>query len=129
MIHRIHRFSRLCYLIAAGLLVSGCTGLTLAGSHGAAAPEGAAGPVPSNTIVIDNFTFSPQTLTVSAGTTLTWINRDDVPHTVTSSAAPRTLDSPALDTGDRYQVTFRSPGIYAYYCAVHPHMTGTITVQ
>src|SRR5437588_12517547 len=83
---------------------------------------------PANRVVIDNFTFEPQVLTVRVGTTVTWINRDDVPHTATSQGKPREFDSKALDTDDQFSHTFKTAGAYRYFCAVHPHMTGTIIV-
>jgi plastocyanin len=78
-------------------------------------------------VVIDNFTFAPQRLTIKAGTTVTWTNRDDIPHTVTSKTA--VFRSKALDTGDTFTFTFTAPGSYPYFCALHPHMTGTIVVE
>ena len=84
---------------------------------------------PANQVVIDNFTFEPQVLTVSAGATVTWINRDDVPHTATAKEKPREFDSKALDTDEKYSHTFKAKGTYAYFCAVHPHMTGKIIVK
>ena len=76
---------------------------------------------------IDNFTFNPQALTVKAGTTVTWTNKDDIPHTV--AAVNRQFKSKALDTDDAYSFTFTTPGTYAYFCSLHPHMTGTIVVE
>jgi plastocyanin len=83
---------------------------------------------PATGISIDNFTFTPQTVTVKAGTTVTWTNKDDIPHGIaaTNNAFPR---SKALDTDDSYSFTFTTPGTYQYFCYVHPHMTGTIVVQ
>jgi plastocyanin len=75
---------------------------------------------------IDNFTFSPKVMTVKAGTTVTWTNNDDNPHTV---ADPGKFKSKALDTGDTYSFTFTTPGNYSYFCSLHPHMTGTIVVE
>jgi plastocyanin len=77
---------------------------------------------------IDNFTFSPQQLTVAPGTTVTWTNADDIPHTVTANDR-RTFKSKPLDTDDRFSFTFRQPGEYSYFCALHPHMTGKILVK
>ncbi|HXW42538.1 MAG TPA: cupredoxin family copper-binding protein [Xanthobacteraceae bacterium] len=79
-------------------------------------------------VSIDNFTFTPQTLTVKAGTTVTWTNRDDIPHGIASdnNAFPR---SKALDTDDSFSFTFTTPGTFRYFCYVHPHMTGTIVVE
>jgi len=78
-------------------------------------------------VKIDNFTFAPQRVTVKAGTTVTWINEDDIPHTVTSSA--KLFRSSALDTEDKFSFTFMTPGAYEYFCSLHPHMTGTIVVE
>jgi plastocyanin len=77
-------------------------------------------------VKIDNFTFGPQKLTVKVGDTVTWINGDDIPHTVVSVGKFR---SKALDTDDKYSFTFTAPGNYEYFCGLHPHMQGTITVQ
>jgi amicyanin len=78
-------------------------------------------------IGIDNFTFNPQNLTVKAGTTVTWTNKDDIPHAI--AAVNKEFKSKALDTGDAYSFTFTTPGTYAYFCSLHPHMTGTIVVE
>jgi amicyanin len=78
-------------------------------------------------VKIDNFTFSPPQLTVKAGTTVIWVNEDDIPHTVTSSA--RAFKSKALDSEDTYTFTFTTPGTYTYFCGLHPHMTGSIVVE
>ena len=83
-----------------------------------------AGPV---MVKIDNFSFMPQTLTVAAGTKVTWINKDDVPHTVTSN--DKTIKSRVLDTDDQFSYTFSTPGTNRYFCSVHPHMTGKIIVR
>jgi plastocyanin len=83
----------------------------------------------TNQIVIDNFTFDPPTLTIPVGTKVTWVNHDDVPHTATSTAKPKVFDSKTLDTNDRYSHVFAAPGIYEYFCAVHPKMTGKIVVK
>jgi amicyanin len=78
-------------------------------------------------VTIDNFTFAPHRLTVKRGTTVTWINRDDIPHTVT--AVDLQFRSKALDSDDSYSFTFTAPGTYAYFCSLHPRMTGTIVVE
>jgi amicyanin len=78
-------------------------------------------------IGIDNFTFNPQQLTIKAGATVTWTNKDDIPHTI--AAVTKQFKSKALDTGDAYSFTFTTPGTYAYFCSLHPHMTGTIVVE
>lgn len=76
---------------------------------------------------IDNFSFSSMSLTVSAGTTVTWINKDDVPHTVVSTE--KVFASPALDTDEKFSYTFAKPGTYPYYCSIHPKMTAKVVVQ
>jgi plastocyanin len=76
---------------------------------------------------IDNFTFAPQRMTVKVGTTVTWINDDDIPHTVASNT--KLFRSSALDTKDKFSFTFTTPGAYEYFCSLHPHMTGAIVVE
>jgi plastocyanin len=78
-------------------------------------------------VTIDNFTFEPQRLTVKAGTTVTWVNQDDIPHLVASTT--KVFKSKALDTDDKFSFTFTTPGVYDYFCSLHPHMTGTIVVE
>jgi amicyanin len=82
----------------------------------------------STAISIDNFTFTPPKVTVKAGTTITWTNKDDIPHGIaaTGNAFAR---SKALDTDNSYSFTFTTPGTYQYFCYIHPHMTGTIVVE
>jgi len=79
-------------------------------------------------VKIDNFSFGPATLTVPAGTTVTWVNHDDVPHNIVSSEG-KTLKSPVLDTDQKFSYTFSQPGTYAYFCGIHPRMTGKVIVQ
>jgi amicyanin len=83
---------------------------------------------PATTVSIDNFTFTPPTVTVKAGTTVTWSNKDDIPHGIASANGAFTK-SKALDTDDSYSFTFTTPGTYQYFCYIHPHMTGTIVVE
>jgi plastocyanin len=80
-------------------------------------------------VKIDNFSFGPTTLTIPVGTTVTWINRDDIPHTVVSTDDPKTFKSKVLDTDEKFSFTFTKVGTYPYFCSVHPKMTGTIIVQ
>jgi plastocyanin len=77
-------------------------------------------------VMIDNFTFQPAELTVKVGTTVTWKNRDDIPHTVVSAGKFR---SKTLDTDDSFTFTFTAAGDYNYFCSLHPHMTGMIKVE
>ncbi|HEY6660466.1 MAG TPA: cupredoxin family copper-binding protein [Pyrinomonadaceae bacterium] len=81
----------------------------------------------ANEVVIQNFSFQPATLTVAVGTKVTWVNRDDDPHTATDTE--KRFASKALDTGDSFSTEFTKPGIYNYYCALHPKMTGQIIVK
>jgi plastocyanin len=81
----------------------------------------------ANVVTIDNFSFTPETLTVSPGTKVTWVNQDDVPHTVVSS--DKKFKSGVLDTDQRFSYTFSTPGTNDYYCSVHAHMTGRIIVR
>lgn len=85
-------------------------------------------PVAAPVIIhIDNFTFGPEIVTVRPGTAVTWINGDDIPHTVV--AQNKLFRSKILDTDDRYTFTFAAPGEYLYFCSLHPHMTGTVVVK
>jgi plastocyanin len=77
-------------------------------------------------VAIDNFTFNPKELRVTAGTTVTWTNRDDIPHTVVD---PQKFRSKPLDTDGAFSFTFTTPGTYTYFCSLHPHMTGVIVVE
>jgi amicyanin len=106
-------------LAAATLFLALAFGLSAASPAQAAAAE--------VKVAIDNFTFDPPKLTVKAGTTVTWVNRDDIPHTVASST--HAFKSKALDTDNSFTFTFTAPGTYAYFCSLHPHMTGTIVVE
>ena len=110
-------------LVAAALGAATATTLAaivLPGWADAAASAGA--------VSIDNFTFGPQSLTVKAGTTVTWTNKDDIPHGI-ASANNGFAKSKALDTDDSYSFTFTTPGTYQYFCYIHPHMVGTIVVE
>ena len=78
-------------------------------------------------VKIDNFVFGPQTLTVPVGTTVTWTNSDDIPHTSVSTEG--VFKSKVLDTDEKFSYTFTKVGTYPYYCTIHPKMTGTVVVQ
>jgi plastocyanin len=86
----------------------------------AASPEAAI-------VSIDNFSFTPKEITVAKGTTVTWVNRDDVPHTVVNG--DKVFRSKALDTDDQFAFTFTETGTYTYFCSVHPMMTGKVVVK
>jgi plastocyanin len=76
---------------------------------------------------IDNFVFTPKEITVAKGTTVTWFNHDDVPHTVANP--DKRFKSKALDTDDKFSLTFTDSGTYAYFCSIHPMMTGKVIVK
>lgn len=78
-------------------------------------------------VKIDNFSFGPQTLTVAVGTTVTWTNGDDIPHTVVSTDG--VFKSKVRDTDEKFSYTFTKAGTYPYYCSVHPKMTGKVVVH
>jgi plastocyanin len=82
---------------------------------------------PAASVQIKNFAFVPQILTIKPGTTVTWTNGDDDPHTVTAN--DKTFHSAALDTDEKYSFTFTKVGEYGYFCSLHPHMTAKIVVR
>lgn len=84
-------------------------------------------PAANAAVKIDNFVFGPQTLTVPVGTTVTWTNSDDIPHTSVSTEG--VFKSKVLDTDEKFSYTFTKAGTYPYYCTIHPKMTGTVVVQ
>jgi plastocyanin len=108
----------LAVLAAAALIISGARGFTAS-----------AGQAQTSTaeVKIDNFSFGPAALTVPAGTTVTWTNRDDIPHTVVSD--DKIFKSKVLDTDEKFSYTFTKPGSYPYFCSIHPKMTGKVVVQ
>jgi plastocyanin len=89
----------------------------------------AAAPTDGKTVevVIGNFTFTPNELTIAPGTTVKWVNHDDIPHLVAEKALA--FKSKALDTDDSFSFTFTKPGDVEYFCVLHPHMTGKISVK
>ncbi len=139
----IARFIRSFYLVAL-LFLSACGAAQTGGvtqndaaptnmvmpttSPGAPAVSTAASvPVTGPHVTIANFTFSPGTLTVPVGATVTWINNDDMVHTVTS--VDGVFKSDGLDTGDQFSYKFTKPGTYSYFCSIHPKMVGKIIVK
>jgi plastocyanin len=143
-----HRILRCVARVAAGLLVTltvgALTGMPIEQTtHGA--PHGAVGmhfvrigdvppgngtPVAiaeAKQVVVDNFSFTPATATVPIGATITWTNRDDVPHNVVNPE--RKFKSPVLDTDEVFTHTFDTAGTYKYYCSIHPRMTGQVVVR
>jgi plastocyanin len=104
-------------VIAIVLLVAGSPSVTASDQPSTAAAE----------VKIDNFVFGPQTITVPVGTTVTWTNKDDIPHTSVSTDG--VFKSKVLDTDEKFSYTFTKAGTYPYYCTIHPKMTGQIVVQ
>ena len=80
-------------------------------------------------MTIDNYSFTPSTLTIAIGTTVTWTNRDSEVHTVVADDSAPSFRSAGLDTDDSFSFTFSQAGAYSYHCSLHPHMTGKIIVQ
>ena len=105
----------------AALLAAALPRLTAAGETAVKAAASTA------TVQIDNFTFTPATLTVAAGTTVTWKNEDDSPHRIGDKDG--TFKSAALDTDDTFSHTFATPGVYPYICTIHPYMARKIVVK
>ena len=95
----------------------------------AASPGSSAkAPQPASAeVTVDNFSFGPASLTVAVGTTVTWTNRDDIPHTVVST--DKVFKSRVLDTDEKFSFTFDKAGTYPYFCSIHPKMTGSVVVQ
>ncbi|WP_244885644.1 plastocyanin/azurin family copper-binding protein [Amycolatopsis vancoresmycina] len=122
---------------AAALALTACTASpppaappSMPGMPSAAAPPSSppAGNATTNTVAIKDFAFAPAATTVKKGTTVTWTNSDQDPHTVTSTGSGGPLRSPTLQTGQSYQYTFSTPGTFEYLCTIHPFMTATVTV-
>ena len=78
-------------------------------------------------VEISKFAFAPNEVSVAPGTTVVWINRDETPHQIANSG--KTVVSPAMDTGDRFEYTFTQEGDFAYFCTLHPFMTGVVHVR
>src|SRR6266550_1372033 len=103
-----------------GALVMLMAGGVLRGTPVAPAADG-------NRVMVDNFSFTPATVSVPVGTTVTWTNHDDIPHNVVSPE--RKFKSPVLDTDETFSHTFDAAGTYKYYCSIHPRMTGQVVVR
>jgi plastocyanin len=118
-------FMKRVYVAAAALAIPLAVALMLISSPSRAKSEEA--KAQSTEIKVDNFTFGPATLTVPVNSTVTWVNKDDIPHVIASNDG--LFKSKALDTNDKYSFTFSKPGTYAYYCSIHPKMQGKVVVQ
>jgi plastocyanin len=109
--------------LAAGLVLGTIGFGTSQKSHIASAQE----KTSTIEVKIDNFSFGPVELTVPVGTTVTWTNRDDIPHTVVST--DKVFKSKVLDTDEKFSYTFSKTGTFPYFCSIHPKMTGKVIVQ
>ena len=107
-------------------LLCGVSGFSILAIAGQIKDTGSSG-AGQNRIEIKDFAFSPQKVTVKSGEKITWINRDEEPHTVVS-VGKKFQKSSALDTDQEFSITAGAPGTYEYFCSVHPKMTGTIVV-
>lgn len=114
------KMRRIFYLTSIATLLV----MILAGRQAGFATPPASAPAE---VKIDNFSFSPATLTVPVGTSVTWTNRDDIPHNVASE--DHSIKSQVLDTDEKFTFTFAKPGTYSYFCSIHPKMKGTVVVQ
>ena len=106
---------------------SALTGIVLSAVVAGQAPASAESAAALPEVKIDNFTFGPSEVKVAVGTTVTWTNKDDIPHTVVNT--DKTFKSKVLDTDEKFSYTFSKPGTYPYFCSVHPKMTGKVVVQ
>jgi plastocyanin len=119
-------------LAAGALLLAGCSASRPVASTGTSTPTASvsvtapAAPASGNQVNIDGFAFEPATLTVSAGTTVTWTNKDEEPHTV--AASDGSFHSPGMGTGATFSHTFPTAGKFDYVCSIHPMMHGTVVV-
>jgi plastocyanin len=110
---RSHRWVVVCCTLVAGWLRLG------------EAP--AADPAPATIVVAKDFMFAPASVTVGTGSTVTWTNKDDEPHTVVSDSG--LFRSGAMDTNESFSFRFETPGTYRFFCSIHPRMVGTVVVQ
>lgn len=112
------------------LNILGMAALLLASLAMAGAPEISASTpadTPQVEVKVDNFSFTPATITVPAGTTVRWTNRDDIPHNVVAN--DNSFKSKVMDTDETFSYTFTKAGTYDYFCSIHPKMTGKVVVQ
>lgn len=116
-----HDFRAVNRVAICGLLL-----VLLSGAVGRISVTEAQEKLATHEVSIDNFSFAPMELTIPTGTQVTWVNKDDVPHTIIS--VDHKFKSQALDTDEKFSFTFKDPGTYEYFCSVHPKMTGKIIV-
>jgi len=121
MMKRVYLASVAVALVAATVLLARSPSVSANAQRQASAAPGV------NDVKIDNFSFGPRTLSVAAGTTVTWTNRDDIPHNVVSTEG--VFKSKVVDTDEKFSYTFAKPGTFSYFCSIHPKMIGKIVVQ
>src|SRR5262249_22078160 len=112
--------------LASGVLLAAVSTALAAGTYQARAA--AAADSRQAEVKIDNFSFAPGEITVAMGATVSWVNRDDIPHTVVSDDKT-TFKSKPLDTDDKFSYTFSKEGTYNYFCSLHPKMTAKVVVK
>lgn len=112
-------------IVASGLLFLGATCYN--SSNKSSTTPSTSTPVSSNQVTLSNMAFSPQSIDVTSGTTVTWTNQDSVTHTVTSDN--NTFNSGQLAPGASFSFTFPNSGIFSYHCSIHPNMTGEVMVN
>jgi len=126
------------FLIIVGIGLAGCASQSGADNHDHKMPaeKPAVSPVTDTKpaanevqIEIEDFVFKPAEVTIAPGTKVTWINKDEAPHTATSTDTPQKFNSGGLDTDDKFSFVFNDKGEYPYFCALHPHMKASITVK
>ena len=115
------------YMSTAVLMAALGVGIAGLGARTVDSTAGAQQKPATAEVKIDNFSFGPGTLAVAVGTTVTWTNRDDIPHTIVSSDA--VFKSKVLDTDEKFSFTFSKAGTFPYFCSIHPKMTGKVVVQ
>ncbi len=120
--------TRVCSAVLVAAMAMGIAGVGGGpGKFAVSAQQKAATTPATMEVKIDNFSFGPTTLTVAVGTTVTWVNHDDIPHTVVSTEG--VFKSKVLDTDEKFSFTFTKAGSFPYFCSIHPKMTGTVVVQ
>ena len=119
----------LSVLVISLLILGSCnksTAYNTPGTGGTGGTGGSGGPG-TNEVFIQGMAFNPASITVAAGTTITWTNKDAIAHTVTSNS--NAFNSPTMGTGATFSFTFANAGTYSYYCAIHPSMVASVTVN
>ena len=115
------------WIRSAVLFMAAAAIVSATGERGSSLAAAQEKPPATAEVKIDNFAFGPAAVTVAVGGTVTWTNRDDIPHTVVST--DKLFKSKALDTDDKFSHMFAKAGTYSYFCGLHPKMTGTVVVK